>query len=104
MTARERMRFASMPVMGSRFSPLEASASPRVVVIARVVFYVLSVMAASFAIGAGFAGRAWREPLLQLGWYFLGGACVALVMLLIFTRIARDKPDQPSTLFVDSRP
>lgn len=93
-----------MPPMGSRFTPLETPAGPRVVTIARVVFYCLAILAAAFAISAGFAGREWREPLLQLGWYLLAGSCAALVILLVLTRLSRDKPDQPSTLFVDSRP
>ena len=76
----------------------------RIVTIARVVFYFLAVLAACFAIAAGFAERNWREPLLQLGWYLLGASCVALVLLLLAVRLVRDRNDAPSTLFVDSRP
>ncbi len=76
----------------------------RLVTIARAVFYFLAILAAGFAISAGFVERNWREPLLQLGWYFLAASCVALVVLLIAVRLVRDRPEVASTLFVDSRP
>jgi hypothetical protein len=76
----------------------------RIVTIARVAFYFLALLAAGFAISAGFVERNWREPLLQLGWYFLAASCVALLVLLVFVRLVRDRPEAASTLFVDSRP
>ncbi|MBP7565318.1 MAG: hypothetical protein KA795_04860 [Burkholderiaceae bacterium] len=71
------------------------NAGARIQVIARAVFYVLTLTAAVLAVAASSVGGRSGGLLMSLSWYFIVAGVVAFLLMLVFNVMFKE--DAPST-------
>ncbi|MBN9409352.1 MAG: hypothetical protein J0H69_09405 [Burkholderiales bacterium] len=70
------------------------NAGARVQMIARAVFYILTLTAAVLAIAASSVGGRSGSVLMSLSWYFIVAGVIAFLLMLVFNALFKE--DVPS--------
>ena len=70
-------------------------AGARIQVIARAVFYVLTLTAAVLAVAASSVGGRSGGLLMSLSWYFIVAGVIAFLLMLVFNLMFKDEAPMP---------